>query len=165
MTRTRIPTGPLSLYTGSALLLLCLSITAQSNFQVTAPKIVAIEHKSEGQCYSITCKVKTNGFKEETMVYWLANSTFVERAFRRGRVMAKEKTSPSSSEYLQTELVFTRVLPKDLVTNFTCIALNPAGFDKKITQIMSTVQRCRRFRAASRTNLKRISGRQLERQY
>ncbi|KAB5548624.1 hypothetical protein PHYPO_G00057740 [Pangasianodon hypophthalmus] len=141
MTWTLTISGSLCVCITAVMLLHSSPTTAHPKTEVTAPTIVNIAHKRLGTSYRITCKVNPGGLKDETMVYWLADGHFLEEVYKNINVTKTEKKSNDGTEYLHTKVVFTDLSQKDFHTNFTCIAMNPAGFAKENVRIKKVTRR------------------------
>ncbi|XP_040585462.1 interleukin-1 receptor type 2 isoform X2 [Mesocricetus auratus] len=62
-----------------------------------------------------------------TVVWWMANSTFISVAYPRGRVTEGlyHQYSENHENYVEVSLIFDPVTREDLNTDFKCIARNP----------------------------------------
>ncbi|XP_066501279.1 interleukin-1 receptor type 2-like [Hoplias malabaricus] len=135
MTRTHTLTGTdVGCYVPLVLLVLCHLVNADSGLEMTGPKIVDVVHKYGGKGYRITCKVRPGALESETMAYWLVDDNFVDSVYSDGRVKTVE--GRNSRGLLRTTLWFNNILRKDFSFTFSCVALNPAGYDRKNTTAM-----------------------------
>ncbi|XP_017347401.1 uncharacterized protein LOC108278494 [Ictalurus punctatus] len=140
MDQTLSITGSLCVCISAVMLLQSSPTAAHSNTEVNAPTIIHMAQKFSGTRYRITCRVNPGGLKDEIMVYWLADGDFLETAYKNIRVTKKVKWL-DGTEYIETTAVFKKLSQKDFDTNFTCIALSPAGFAKENIQIIKASPR------------------------
>ncbi|XP_043928943.1 interleukin-1 receptor type 2-like [Protopterus annectens] len=97
------------------------------------PKILAPGNKTfnvkKDETPIITCKAKTEYAKESsTLIYWLANATFIEDLYPTSRVA--EGPERQNHSLIERDLHFRKLEKEDIYTNFTCIVLNPFGKDE-----------------------------------
>nr|XP_055035858.1 RING finger protein 121 [Misgurnus anguillicaudatus] len=119
-----------NLHTGSLFMLpavislYCLPYIADAGLiPVDAPRII----KTSKHHLKLSCRVDPGLLKDETLVYWLVNDSFVKTAFPGGRVQVSIK---ESTNFIQSDLILQSF--QDIKENtFTCVAMNPAGMDTK----------------------------------
>lgn len=83
---------------------------------------------SLGSRLIVPCKVFLGtGTSSNTIVWWLANSTFISAAYPRGRVTEglHHQYSENDENYVEVSLIFDPVTREDLHTDFKCVASNP----------------------------------------
>nr|XP_006003639.1 PREDICTED: interleukin-1 receptor type 2-like isoform X2 [Latimeria chalumnae] len=91
---------------------------------------------SLGVNFTLHCQADMSFWGESvTIIYWLANSSFVEDVFPGNRVKEGEVSSNSSEETIQRDLLFSKISLQDCFTNFTCIVMNPSGTDQKSVRL------------------------------
>ncbi|XP_053560860.1 interleukin-1 receptor type 2 [Bombina bombina] len=86
----------------------------------------------------IPCKVFTGyGSTSVTLVWWLANDSYIEEFFSDSRVMEGElqETTENDALFIEVPLIFEKVIEEDFTTDFKCIARNDNGFQVLPTQI------------------------------
>ncbi|XP_078512269.1 interleukin-1 receptor type 2 isoform X1 [Lissotriton helveticus] len=98
------------------------------------PLIVYPNHKAiaaaVGSRLIIPCKVFTGyGSNSLTVVWWLANNSYIDEFFQDGRVKEGQfvATTENDGNYIEVQLVFDEVKEEDFNTDFTCIANNDYG--------------------------------------
>ncbi|KYO49165.1 interleukin-18-binding protein [Alligator mississippiensis] len=81
-----------------------------------------------GANFSVSCEAKS-AFRDMTIMYWLANLSFVEKLYPNGAVQegAVRKEPTGTGVVMQRELRFKAFSNKDLNTHFMCVVKNPAG--------------------------------------
>lgn len=140
-----------SLFTLPAVMFLyCLPGIAHA-VPVAAPKILTISVQSGNQL-KLSCQVDPRFLKDETLVYWLVNNSFVETAFPNGTV---QMSTIEGVKFIHSDLIFQSA--EDIRDNrFTCVAMNPAGMDTKTIEGKLPVQRMcnNRNRRPKRINFK-----------
>ncbi|XP_029460675.1 interleukin-1 receptor type 2 [Rhinatrema bivittatum] len=107
------------------------------------PVIVYPDHKTIaavlGSKLIIPCKVFTGlGKKSGTVVWWLANNSFVNRNPKYdGRVTEGTflKTTKNDGNYIEVQLTFEEIREEDFSTSFNCIAKNDYGLQVLPTRI------------------------------
>uniref|UniRef100_A0A7M4FHW4 Ig-like domain-containing protein n=1 Tax=Crocodylus porosus TaxID=8502 RepID=A0A7M4FHW4_CROPO len=77
-----------------------------------------------GANFSVSCKAKS-AFPDMTLMYWLANRSFVEKLLIHVSVCRKEPVG--TGVVLQRELRFKAFSEQDLSTWFMCVVKSPAG--------------------------------------
>ncbi|KAM4701414.1 interleukin-1 receptor type 2-like [Discoglossus pictus] len=109
------------------------------------PVIVSLKSKAIaaaiGSKLVIPCKVFTGyGDSSVTLVYWLANDSYIDEYFTDGRVMEGEfrKASENGANYIEIPLNFEKVMEDDFMTEFKCIAKNEHGTQILPTQIRNS---------------------------
>ncbi|XP_069706144.1 interleukin-18-binding protein [Phaenicophaeus curvirostris] len=116
------------------LLLLCWTLVTcpPGAMALQPPSITALRTPARtprlGESVKVSCEA-ASGFPEFTLLYWLANGSFVEKlhpdgAVREGTVLEEPRGSVVT---LQRELLFDSFATRDLRTNFTCVVLSPFG--------------------------------------
>ncbi|GAB1284918.1 Interleukin-1 receptor type 2 [Apodemus speciosus] len=83
---------------------------------------------SLGSRLIVPCKVFLGtGTSSNTIVWWMANSTFISVAYPRGRVTEglHHQYSENDENYVEVSLIFDPVTREDLNTDFKCVASNP----------------------------------------
>ncbi|KAJ1118332.1 hypothetical protein NDU88_006525 [Pleurodeles waltl] len=78
----------------------------------------------------IPCKVFTGyGSNSLTVVWWLANNSYIDEFFQDGRVKEGQfvATTENDGNYIEVQLVFDEVKEEDFNTDFTCTAHNDYG--------------------------------------
>ncbi|KAM9451013.1 uncharacterized protein Hap1MRO34_021414 [Clarias gariepinus] len=136
MSRTDTTTGFLSVYISAVVLLHCPSHTpAHSTMEISQPTIIKINTKQTVRDHRLTCLVNPGGLMDETMVYWLADGDFLEEKYKKFDVKNTERKSSDGTVLLHSKVLLQDLTAKDLSTNFTCVALSPAGFDKRTVQL------------------------------
>ncbi|XP_063162129.1 interleukin-1 receptor type 2-like isoform X2 [Candoia aspera] len=113
------------------LTLLCVSTSTQAPAAKTRSHISsALQHRpSIGQKFHVPCKGYTI-FPESGIMYWLANSTFVDKLYPDGSV--KEEATIEKDRDLTRELIFNSFKEQDFHTKFECIVLDPSGVVRKV---------------------------------
>ncbi|XP_027664862.2 interleukin-18-binding protein [Falco biarmicus] len=88
-----------------------------------------------GENVTISCEA-VSGLPELTLLYWLGNSSFVEKLHPDGAVhegMVLEEPQ-GSGVVLHRDLHFISFSVWHLHTNFTCVVLSPLGVDTREVQ-------------------------------
>lgn len=83
---------------------------------------------SLGSRLIVPCKVFLGtDTSSNTIVWWMANSTFISVAYPRGRVTEGllHQYSENDENYVEVSLIFDPVTREDLNTDFKCVAKNP----------------------------------------
>ncbi|XP_036024085.1 interleukin-1 receptor type 2 isoform X1 [Onychomys torridus] len=83
---------------------------------------------SLGSRLVVPCKVFLGtDTSSDTIVWWMANSTFISVAYPRGRVTEGlyHQYSENDENYVEVALIFDPVTREDLNTDFKCVARNP----------------------------------------
>ncbi|XP_052601028.1 interleukin-1 receptor type 2 [Peromyscus californicus insignis] len=83
---------------------------------------------SLGSRLVVPCKVFLGtDTSDTTLVWWMANSTFISVAYPRGRVTEGlyHEYSENDENYVEVALIFDPVTREDLTTDFKCVARNP----------------------------------------
>ncbi|XP_075446521.1 interleukin-1 receptor type 2 isoform X1 [Ascaphus truei] len=91
-----------------------------------------------GSKLMIPCKVFTGqGGNSVTIVWWLANDSYIDEYFEDGRVKEGTflETTENDDRYIEVPLIFEIVKEEDFSTDFKCIASNEYGFQVLPTQI------------------------------
>ncbi|KAM6447768.1 interleukin-18-binding protein isoform 2-T2 [Liasis olivaceus] len=117
--------------TGCLLLtLLCVSTSVQDPGAKKRSHISSLlQHQpSIGQKFHVPCEGYTI-FPESGIMYWLANSTFVDKLYPDGSV--KEAATVEKDRELTRELFFHSFTEQDFHTKFECIILDPSGVVRK----------------------------------
>ncbi|XP_069492832.1 interleukin-1 receptor type 2 [Ambystoma mexicanum] len=86
----------------------------------------------------IPCKVFTGyGRNSMTVVWWLANDSYIDEVFQDGRVKEGqfETTIENDANYVEVQLVFDEVREEDFITDFKCYATNDYGSHVFPTQL------------------------------
>uniref|UniRef100_A0A8C3XSX3 Ig-like domain-containing protein n=1 Tax=Chelydra serpentina TaxID=8475 RepID=A0A8C3XSX3_CHESE len=88
-----------------------------------------------GKRFSLSCQA-LSPFPSMTLIYWLANGSFVEDRYLDGAVSEGDVvTEPRGSGVLLTrELLFRSFSQRDWRTSFMCMVKNPAGLDKALVR-------------------------------
>ncbi|XP_019381188.1 PREDICTED: interleukin-18-binding protein isoform X1 [Gavialis gangeticus] len=81
-----------------------------------------------GANFSVSCEAKS-AFPDMTLMYWLANRSFVEKLYPDGAVQegAVQKEPVGTGVMLRRELRFKAFSEQDLSTWFMCVVKSPAG--------------------------------------
>ncbi|XP_053311085.1 interleukin-1 receptor type 2-like [Spea bombifrons] len=92
---------------------------------------------SLGSTLTIPCKVFTGVGRNNPIVWWLANKTFIEEFFKDGRVFEGplQETTEADGHYIELPLIFKVVKEEDFSTNFMCVASNDYGKEVLPTSI------------------------------
>uniref|UniRef100_A0A6J0TKI0 Interleukin-1 receptor type 2-like n=1 Tax=Pogona vitticeps TaxID=103695 RepID=A0A6J0TKI0_9SAUR len=88
---------------------------------------------SFGQKFSVLCQGHS-AHPSSSLVYWLANETFVDDLYPDGAVTqrsTRESLKCAGRLLLQRKLIFRAFSEKDLQTRFQCTILDPAGSVRK----------------------------------
>ncbi|KAL1771840.1 interleukin-1 receptor type 2 [Sigmodon hispidus] len=83
---------------------------------------------SLGSRLIVPCKVFLGAdTSSNTIVWWMANSSFISVAYPRGRVTEGlyHQYSENDENYVEVSLIFDPVTREDLNTDFKCVARNP----------------------------------------
>ncbi|XP_030412153.1 interleukin-18-binding protein isoform X2 [Gopherus evgoodei] len=119
------------------LVLLCGCSHFQSSDAASSlrPEIITplkpVKSPTLGKWFSVSCQAQSP-FPRMTLIYWLANGSFVEdrypdEAVSEGDVL----TEPRGTRVLLTrELLFRSFSWRDWSTSFLCMVRNPAGLEK-----------------------------------
>ncbi|XP_048807859.1 interleukin-18-binding protein isoform X5 [Lagopus muta] len=83
---------------------------------------------SAGSNVSVSCEAES-AHPELTLLYWLANGSFVEQLQPNVREGAVREEERGSLVILRRDLHFNSFSFQDLRTNFTCMLLSPFGVD------------------------------------
>ncbi|EGV92295.1 Interleukin-1 receptor type II [Cricetulus griseus] len=86
-----------------------------------------IKLRVEGSRLIVPCKVFLGtDASSNTIVWWMANSTFISVAYPRGRVTEGlyHEYSENHENYMEVSLIFDPVTREDLNTDFKCVAKN-----------------------------------------
>ncbi|XP_048807835.1 interleukin-18-binding protein isoform X2 [Lagopus muta] len=81
-----------------------------------------------GSNVSVSCEAES-AHPELTLLYWLANGSFVEQLQPNVREGAVREEERGSLVILRRDLHFNSFSFQDLRTNFTCMLLSPFGVD------------------------------------
>ncbi|XP_015197146.1 interleukin-1 receptor type 2-like isoform X1 [Lepisosteus oculatus] len=152
-TSTHAGTGSLRLFMTAALCSsLCLLLVESSS--VSPPTIIEPRRSqvraAVGKPLVIPCKADP-GFPDDfSLIYWLANRTFIETAYPKNNIKeSEEKTyTKDGVNYIQRDLMFEKVAKKDFRSVFTCVVNNPAGIVTQTIKLVN-VQRRRVLRCDS----------------
>ncbi|XP_028631310.1 interleukin-1 receptor type 2 [Grammomys surdaster] len=93
---------------------------------------------SLGSRLIVPCKVFLGtSTSSNTIVWWMANSTFISVAYPRGRVTEglHHQYSENDENYVEVSLIFDPVTREDLNTDFKCVATNPRSFQSLHTTV------------------------------
>ncbi|XP_063162128.1 interleukin-1 receptor type 2-like isoform X1 [Candoia aspera] len=91
--------------------------------------LLCVSTSTQGQKFHVPCKGYTI-FPESGIMYWLANSTFVDKLYPDGSV--KEEATIEKDRDLTRELIFNSFKEQDFHTKFECIVLDPSGVVRKV---------------------------------
>ncbi|KAJ8368477.1 hypothetical protein SKAU_G00085050 [Synaphobranchus kaupii] len=139
-----------------ALVSVCCLLVSQATPDVTSPKIVrpkSLKIKASlGKPLVIPCKADTGFADEFTLIYWLVNTTFVENAYRDGRVRAgpEETNRKDDKTFLQKDLVFEQIANEDFEATYICVVSNAAGIDSRQLRLKRVNQKRRIWEDAGR---------------
>ncbi|XP_055464177.1 interleukin-1 receptor type 2 isoform X1 [Psammomys obesus] len=93
---------------------------------------------SVGSRLVVPCKVFLGaGTPSNTIVWWMANSTFISVAYPGGRVTEglHHQYSENDENYVEVSLIFDPVAREDLRTDFKCVATNPRSSQSHHTTV------------------------------
>ncbi|XP_036728186.1 interleukin-1 receptor type 2 isoform X1 [Balaenoptera musculus] len=93
---------------------------------------------SLGSRLTIPCKVFLGaGIHATTLLWWTANNTHVEDAYRGGRVTEgrRQEYSENNENYIEVPLIFDPVVREDLHTDFKCVVRNTMSFQMLRTTV------------------------------
>ncbi|XP_008844126.2 interleukin-1 receptor type 2 isoform X2 [Nannospalax galili] len=93
---------------------------------------------SLGSRLIVPCKVFLGtGTPSNTIVWWMANSTFISSAYPEGRVTEglHHQYLENEENYVEVSLIFDPVTREDLNTDFKCVATNPRSFQSLHTTV------------------------------
>ncbi|XP_027744041.1 interleukin-18-binding protein [Empidonax traillii] len=100
------------------------------------PSITTLRMPAEAPCpgesVTVSCEA-TSELPELTLLYWLANGSFVESLYPDGAVhegIVQEELWGSGVALLR-DLHFSSFDTQHLLTNFTCVVLSPLGVDTR----------------------------------
>ncbi|KAH0504016.1 Interleukin-1 receptor type 2 [Microtus ochrogaster] len=97
-----------------------------------------IKLRVEGSRLIVPCKVFLGtDTSSNTIVWWMANSTFISVAYPRGRVTEGllHQYSENNENYVEVSLIFDPVTREDLNTDFKCVAKNPRSLQSLHTTV------------------------------
>ncbi|XP_050189644.1 interleukin-18-binding protein isoform X3 [Myiozetetes cayanensis] len=129
------PPGPSAWF---LLLLPCwaLAVLCAGAMALQLPSITTLRMPAEAPCpgksVTVSCEV-TSGLPELTLLYWLANGSFVESLYPDGAVRegTVQEELWGSGVALLRDLHFSSFNTQHLLTNFTCVVLSPLGVDTR----------------------------------
>ncbi|XP_055658856.1 interleukin-18-binding protein [Falco peregrinus] len=136
-----LPTGTPPCPAQLLLPLLCWALASCCTGAVALqpPRITILRMPAEpphpGENVTISCEA-VSGLPELTLLYWLGNSSFVEKLHPDGAVhegMVLEEPQ-GSGVVLHRDLHFISFSVWHLHTNFTCVVLSPLGVDTREVQ-------------------------------
>ncbi|XP_060025663.1 interleukin-1 receptor type 2 [Lagenorhynchus albirostris] len=93
---------------------------------------------SLGSRLTIPCKVFLGaGIQATTLLWWTANNTHVEDAYKGGRVTEgqRQEYSENNENYIEVPLIFDPVVREDLHTDFKCVVRNTMSFQMLRTTV------------------------------
>nr|XP_045004162.1 interleukin-1 receptor type 2 isoform X2 [Jaculus jaculus] len=93
---------------------------------------------SLGSRLIVPCKVFLGaGTPSNTIVWWMANDSFISLAYPGGRVTEGllSQYSENDENYVEVSLIFDPVTREDLSTDFKCVAHNPRSFHSLHTTV------------------------------
>ncbi|XP_067395149.1 interleukin-18-binding protein [Emydura macquarii macquarii] len=120
------PWLPLALLSG------CILLQSSGAAPSLRPRIIAplrpVRSPSLGESWKLSCQAQS-AFPGMSLLYWLANGSFVEDRYRGQAVREGDFVEqPNGTGVLLTrELLFRAFSWRDRCTSFTCVARNPAG--------------------------------------
>lgn len=93
---------------------------------------------SLGSRLTIPCKVFLGaGTHSTTLLWWMANDTNIDSAYRDGRVTEGLRLdySENNENYIEVPLIFDPVVREDLTTDFKCVVRNTLSFQMLHTTV------------------------------
>ncbi|KAG7471245.1 hypothetical protein MATL_G00122420 [Megalops atlanticus] len=168
MSGTLTFTGSSSLCHILAVALVCTFclLQAEANPEVKSPKILMPKSNkikaSLGKQLVIPCKADP-GFPDDfTLIYWLVNNSFIEKAYPNGRVRESEEGvyTKVNKTFIWKDLVFEMVTSEDFEATYTCVVNNPAGVHSINLKLSKSRQRkhfeAKKKRAVRRRRLQQL---------
>ncbi|XP_005292241.2 interleukin-18-binding protein [Chrysemys picta bellii] len=119
------------------LVLLCGCSHFQSSDAASSlrPEIISplkpVKSPTLGKRFSVSCQAQSS-FPRMTLIYWLANGSFVEDRYPDGAVSKGDvvRELRGTKVLLTRELHFRSFSWRDWSTSFLCMVRNPAGLEK-----------------------------------
>ncbi|XP_042667321.1 interleukin-18-binding protein [Centrocercus urophasianus] len=113
-------------------LLCCAFASCSAAMAPQPPRITRLRIPAQpphmGSNVSVSCEAES-AHPELTLLYWLANGSFVEQLQPNVREGAVREEERGSLVILRRDLHFNSFSFQDLKTNFTCVLLSPFGVD------------------------------------
>lgn len=118
-----------------------IELRVQKRREETVPVIVSPRQTilaSLGSRLIIPCKVFLGaGTQWTTDLWWMANNTNIDIAYRGGRVTEgqRQEYSENNENYIEVPLIFDPVIREDLNTDFKCVTYNTRSFQTLHTTV------------------------------
>ncbi|XP_058935468.1 interleukin-1 receptor type 2 [Kogia breviceps] len=118
-----------------------IKVRVKKREEETIPVIISPHQTisaSLGSRLTIPCKVFLGaGIRATTLMWWTADGTRVEDAYRGARVTEgqRQEYSENNENYIEVPLIFDPVIREDLHTDFKCVVRNTMSFQMLRTTV------------------------------